>query len=350
MHHLPDPIRRRSLAAAAALVASAVASPTVRAQTRGVERTVAIAVGGRTAMSSLPLNLAVQLGYFRAEGLDVNLIDSVDEAAALRLLASGAAQVASCSFEHTIRQQGRGQALQAIVMLCRAPQVSFGVSGRTLSEYRQVSDLRGRRIGVAATESTSQSLVAAVLGRGGLDPADVNLVSVGQGHEALGTLRSGQIDAISNLEPVMTMLEHRGDVRMVAETRTLAGTQTWLGGPVPGASLCAPFDFVQKAPGVCQALAHAIVRALKWLRTAGPGDIVRAVPESHWLGDRGLYLMSLAKVSESFSIDGLMSEDGSRAALRVLTETDASVRAGHVNLGRAYTNAFALQAKERFKA
>ena len=65
----PDPIRRRSLAAAAALVASAAAGPTLLAQHRADDGHVAIAVGGRSAISWLPLTLAAQLGFFKAEGL-----------------------------------------------------------------------------------------------------------------------------------------------------------------------------------------------------------------------------------------------------------------------------------------
>ena len=148
----------------------------------------------------------------------------------------------------------------------------------------------------------------------------------------------------------MTMLEQRGDVKILADTRTLTGTEALLGGPVPGGCLCASFDYVQKHPGACQTLANGIVRALKWLRTAGPGDIVRTLPESYLLGDRGLYLMSLARVSESFSFDGLMPQEGPRAALRLLADTDPAIRDERVSLGRTYTNAFARFAKDRFRA
>ena len=347
---LPDPIRRRSLAAAAALLASAAAVRGSLAQIRPEEGRVAIAVGARSTVSYLPLTIAAQLGYFRAEGLDVTLIDLPDEAGALQALGAGAADVASCTYEHTIRLQARGPALQSFVLQGRTPQIAVGISTRTMSAYRGVADLRGRRIGVSASESTTQSVLGILLRRGGLSPADVSLVSVGMGAGALNALRSGQIDAISNVEPVMTMLEHRGDVRILADTRSLAGAQDILGGPMPAGCLCASTEYVQKHPATCQALAHAIVRALKWLRTAGPGDIVRTVPEEYLLGDRGLYLLSLAKVIEAFSLDGLMPQDGARTALRVLQDGDVSVRADRVNLGQTYTNTFARVAKDRFKA
>jgi NitT/TauT family transport system substrate-binding protein len=107
---------------------------------------------------------------------------------------------------------------------------------------------------------------------------------------------------------------------------------------------------VQKHPATCQALSHAIVRSLKWLRTAGPGDIIRTVPESYLLGDRGLYLTSFHKVVEAFSLDGLLTDDGARTALRALSEGDVGVRADRVNLAQTFTNEFARRSKDRFKA
>jgi hypothetical protein len=201
---LPDPIRRRSLAAAAALLASAAAVRGSLAQIRPEEGRVAIAVGARSTVSYLPLTIAAQLGYFRAEGLDVTLIDLPDEAGALQALGAGAADVASCTYEHTIRLQARGPALQSFVLQGRTPQIAVGISTRTMSGYRSVADLRGRRIGVSASESATQTVLGILLRRGGLTPADVSLVSVGMGAGALNALRSGQIDAISNVEPVMT--------------------------------------------------------------------------------------------------------------------------------------------------
>ena len=193
---LPDPIRRRSLAAAAALLASGAAVRGSLAQIRPEEGRVAIAVGARSTVSYLPLTIAAQLGYFRAEGLDVTLIDLPDEAGALQALGAGAADVASCTYEHTIRLQARGPALQSFVLQGRTPQIAVGISTRTMSGYRGVADLRGRRIGVSASESATQTVLGILLRRGGLTPADVSLVSVGMGAGALNALRSGQIDEI----------------------------------------------------------------------------------------------------------------------------------------------------------
>src|SRR4029453_5026924 len=189
-----------------------------------------------------------------------------------------------------------------------------------------------------------------VLSRAGIKASDVSYVGVGTAAGALAALRSGQIDAMSNTDPVMTMLEQKGDVKIISDTRTLKGTINVFGGPIPAACFYPHPEFVQRRPNTCQALANAIVRGLKWLQTAGPSDIIKTVPESYLLGDRALYLASLNKVREAISLDGLMAEEGARTVLGALTSFDPAIKAEKIELGKTYTNEFARRAKDKFKA
>ncbi|MEO7159689.1 MAG: ABC transporter substrate-binding protein, partial [Polaromonas sp.] len=173
---------------------------------------------------------------------------------------------------------------------------------------------------------------------------------VGTATDALSALRSGQIDALSNTDPIMTFLEQKGEVKIISDTRTLKGTAEVFGGPMPAACLYAPMDFIRKNPNTCQSLANGIVRGLKWLQTAGPGDIINTVPESYFLNDRALYLASFNKVRESISLDGIIPDEGPRMALNALASFDASIRADRIDLAKTYTNVFAQRAKKRFRA
>jgi len=83
---------------------------------------------------------------------------------------------------------------------------------------------------------------------------------------------------MSNVEPVMTMLEQKGDVKILASSRTPKGTEEMFGGAMPAATLYAYDDFLKKNPNTAQALANAIVRADKWLAKAGPSDVSRPCP------------------------------------------------------------------------
>lgn len=345
-----DLINRRDFTAGAALTVATLAGPGLRAQDR-LERTrVAIAVGGKASLYYLPLTLAEQLGYFTAEGLEVEISDFSGGERALEAVVGGSADVVSGAYEHTINLQNKGQIFQAFVLQGRAPQIALGVSTRTLPHYRSVADLKGKRIGVAAPGSSTHMMASLVLARVGIKAGDVSFIGVGTSAGALTALRSGQIDAMSNIDPVMTMLEQKGDVRIIADTRTLKGTREVFGGPMPAGCLYAPVDFLQKHPNTAQALTHAMVHALKWLQTAGPSDIIKTVPESYLLGDRGLYLAAFERVREAIALDGVLPEDGGKTALRTLASFDVALKADRIDLSKTYTNQFATRAKARYKA
>jgi len=343
-------INRRVFTAGTALAAAALAAPALRAQNRPEKTKLAIAVGGKASFYYLPLTLAEQLGYFKAEGLEVEISDFAGGARALQAVVGGSADVVSGAYEHTINLQNKGQMFQAFVLQGRAPQIALGISNKTLPGYKSVADLKGKKIGVTAPGSSTNMMANLVLSRAGIKAGDVSFIGVGTSAGALTALRSGQIDAICNIDPVMTMLEQKGDVRVVFDTRTLKGTNEVFGGPMPAACLYAPMEFLQKNPNTAQALTNAIVHGLKWLQTAGPGDIIKTVPESYLLGDRGLYLASFDKVRESIAIDGVFPEDGGKTALRALASFDATLKADKIDLAKTWTNQFAARAKARFKA
>ncbi len=343
-------VSRRTFGAVAVRCAAAIALPAWCADARPERSRLVIAAGGKSSFYFLPLTIAEQLGYFRSEGLDVEISDHANGARALMAAMSGAADLVSGAYEHTIRQQSRNLSFQSLVLHGRAPQMAMGVSSRTLPGYRSLADLKGKRIGVTAIGSSTHLMAGVVLGRSGLSMADVLFVGVGSSTAAVTALRNGQVDVMCNVEPVMTMLEQKSEVRIVHDTRTLKGTQEVFGGPMPAGCLYASSDFVQKNPGTCQALANAVVHSLKWLQTAGPSDMIKTVPESYLLGDRAMYLAAFNKIREAIAIDGLMPEEGPRTALRALAGFEPEVRADRIQLARTYTNEFARKAKDRFKA
>lgn len=345
-----QPINRRVFTAGAALAAATLAAPALRAQNKLEKTQVAIAVGGKASFYYLPLTLAEQLGYFKAEGLEVEISDFAGGARALQAVVGGSADVVSGAYEHTINLQNKGQMFQAFVLQGRAPQIALGISNKTLAGYKSVADLKGKKIGVTAPGSSTNMMANMVLARAGIKAGDVSFIGVGTAAGALTALRSGQIDAICNIDPVMTMLEQKGDVRIVFDTRTLKGTREVFGGPMPAGCLYAPMEFLQKNPNTAQALTNAIVHGLKWLQTAGPGDIIKTVPESYLLGDRGLYLASFDKVRESIALDGVFPEEGSKTALRALASFDDTLKVDKIDLAKTYTNLYAARAKARFKA
>ena len=310
---------------------------------------VHIAVGGKAAFYYLPLTIAEQLGYFKAEGLDVTISDFSGGSTALRAVVGGSADVVSGAYEHTISLQGKKQFFQAFVLQGRLPQISLGVATAKAAGYKSPKDLKGMKIGVSAPGSSTNNLVNQMLSMAGLKPSDVSIVGVGTGAGAIAAVKSGQIDAISNVDPVMTKLEQDGAIKVIADTRTFKGTEAIWGAPLPAGCLYAPVEFVRNNPNTVQALTNAIVRADQWLANATPQDILKTVPETYLLGDKALYLFSYGKVKEAISLDGSISDAGAKATLKALAAFDPNIKPAEIKLDQTYTNDFVKKAIAKYK-
>lgn len=335
-------VSRRVFASAAACAAVAVGVPALRAQSRLDVSKLVIAVAGRQHYAQLPLTVAEQRGYFRAEGLTTQFHAYVNESTALQSVIGGGAHIGAGGFEQVLTAAARGQMLQAFALQSRSPAVALGISLRTLPDYHAVSDLRGRKIGVTGLGTAAHAVAHLLTTQAGLKKGEVTYVSLPSMQEALAAIRFGQIDALCHLDPAMTLLEQRGEVHIVADTRTLSGVQRWLGTLMPATCLYAGTEFLEKSHQVVQALGRAMVRSLKWLQTAGPGDLMKLVPEEYLLGDRALYLAAFNNLRESLSPDGLMPVNGAQTAFKLLAEVDPTLKQNRIDLSRTYTNEFVL--------
>jgi NitT/TauT family transport system substrate-binding protein len=341
-------MKRRTLIRAAVAAPATLALPALlRAQ--ALERPkVAVAVGGKNLLYYLPLTIAETQGYFKAEGLDVSIADFAGGSQALRAVVGGSADVVSGAFEHTINMQVKGQRLRAFVLQGRAPQIVLGINPKTMPNFKSVADLKGKKIGVTAPGSSTNIVANFVLAKAGIKPNEVSIVGVGAGNGAVAAMRSGQIDALSNLDPVITLLQRSGDLRIVTDTRLVSDADRLFGGPMPAACMYAPQSFIDKYPATVQALANAIVRADKWIQGAGPSDIVKAVPESYLLGDRAVYIDAFLAMKGALSPDGMIPEAGGETARRALASADPEVAAATLDLKAVYTNDFVRKANAKY--
>ncbi len=343
------PMSRRRFSNSITCAALILALPGLHAQGRLEKSKIIISVDGKASFAYLPLTIADQLGFFREEGLDVQINDYADAASAAQSMLVGSADVCSGSFERTLNLQSKNQMVKAFVLQSLTPQIAFAISTRNSAAYASMADLRGKKVGVMALDSAATLMTNLLLVKAGLNAQDVSLVPVGSSVTALSAIRSGQIDALCSSDPVMTMLEQKGDVKIISDTRTLRGTSDLFGGSMPSACLYASSEFVLKNPTTCQALTHAIVHSLKWLQTAGPGDIIKVVPDSYLLGDRALYLASFNKIRQCFSLDGFLPEDGPLTALKALSRFDSTLQQAKIDVSKTYTNVFAMRSKQRFR-
>jgi NitT/TauT family transport system substrate-binding protein len=337
--------RRQVLAAGGAAL---LAAPAVLHAQAPEKPKATIAVGGKNLLYYLPLTIAEQRGYFKDEGLDLTIVDFAGGARALQAVVGGSADVVSGAFEHTVNMQHKGQRMRAFVLQGRAPQIVLGVNPKTMPDFKTVADLKGKKVGVTAPGSSTNVMVNFALAKVGLKPSDVAIVGVGASQGAVAAMRAGQIDAISNLDPVITLLQRSGDLKIVSDTRVVAEAERVFGGPMPAGCLYCPQSFIDRHPNTVQAMANAIVRANKWIQAAGPSDIITNVPEAYLLGDRAVYIDAFLAAKGALSPDGMIPEKGPDTAFRALASVDKEIAAAKLDLQAVYTNDFVKRANAKY--
>jgi len=339
-------MRRFTLYAFIGLSAIAAAAP---AAEKLEQPKVTIAVGGRSLFYYLPLTLADRLGYFKDEGLTVEIADFPGGAKALQAMVGGSADVVSGAFEHVVDMHAKGIEVQEFVLQDRYSGIVLGLSKARATSYKSPKDLRGLKIGVTAQGSSKNIFVNALLARDGLPPDAVSIIGVGASSGAVAAMQKGQIDGISNLDPVITRLEKGGDIVAVVDTRTPQGMKDVYGGAYAAGCLYARTEFLRKNPNTAAALASAMVRALLWLQKATPDQVVGTVPAEYYGDDKELYKAALLKNKEGFSADGKMSIEAAEHVYKILDAFEPAVKGKKIDLANTFDNRFVEAALRKHK-
>ena len=326
------------------LLATLGVSPLAHAQAPE-QRNVTIAVGGKAALYYLPLTLAERLGYFKDAGLEVQILDFAGGAKALQAMMGGSADVVSGGFDHVIVLRARGQKLKSFVLQVATPSLALGVAKARGASYRSPKDLKGLNVGVTAPGSSTHIFLNYLLDGAGLSPDDVSVIGVGTGPTAVAAMRAGNIDAIVNVEPAITLLERSGSIVVVTETMSEKGARAVFGELLPAGSFYTKEEFIKRNPNTVQALTTAMVRALIWLDKASTEQILQTVPVEYTLGQRDIYVAALARQRQGFSRNGIIPPAGAAALLRVLRKFDPAVQAApDLDITLAYDNRFVEKA------
>ena len=321
-----------------------------QAAAQALEKTkITIAVGGKPLLYYLPLTIAERRGYFKDEKLEVDIVDFPGGARALQAMVGGSADIVSGAYEHTINMQAKGINITAIALQGRYSGIVLGIHKNKIAQYKSPKDLKGWKIGVTAPGSSTNMFVSNLLAKEGLKPDAVSIIGVGATAGAVAAMRKGEIDAISNLDPVIARLEASGHITVVADTRTAKGMKEVYGGDYHAGCIYAPADWLKKNPNTAQAVVNAMVRAVRWLQKARPEEIVASVPAEYYGDDPTMYKVALLKNLEGYSPDGLFTGQGAQNVFKVLNAFEPSVQTAKIDLTRTYDNSFAQRALKKYK-
>lgn len=105
----------------AATLGAALSAALLLAQPVAAQTPIKIMVGGIDKQIYLPAKLAAQLGFFKEQGLDVELFNSTSGSQAATALLAREVQGVVGFYDHTIDLQSKGKFITSVVQFAVAP-------------------------------------------------------------------------------------------------------------------------------------------------------------------------------------------------------------------------------------
>jgi NitT/TauT family transport system substrate-binding protein len=328
-----------------ALLTACVLAFSTSTNAQNLERSHVTVGAGGSPFYYLPLLIGNQLGFFKEQGLTLTINDFGGGSKALQALVGGSVDVVPGAYEHAIRMQVKGQDIRSVIELGRLPGIALAVGKHKADTYKSVADLKGMKIGVTAPGSSTHFLVMYLMSKSGIDPKSASYISVGASGAAIAAVKNGEIDAISNLDPVLTRLELDKEIKIVADTRTVDGTKQIFGATNPACVLLIKNAYIKSNPRTVQALVNGFYKTLKWMETATTEQIVAKMPEKYRLGDMQFTVTALANNRQTYSTTGEIPSDGMKSVFDMLAAFDAEVRDSKLDLTQTFDASFIKKAK-----
>ncbi|WP_457356396.1 ABC transporter substrate-binding protein [Roseateles sp. P5_D6] len=252
--------QRRTLLGAAAAVATLGAPALVRAQTPKIR------IGYWPVAAGLPFYAAVEKGYFKEAGLDVEALKFAGAQQVMEAMLAGRCDGSSNGTGSGNLGVGEIASPGLFKIIATNPSNQKYVLDQFLvpkdSPVKTLAELKGKRV-ASGPGIQNKTLAMAVLERAGAAGTTVTELPIGQ-HVA--ALAAGQVDAVYTLEPTGTVGRLNGTTR-VLEAGVIA--KYILGDPLApwhGGSATLTTEFIKKHPAETKKYIAAYARGIDLVR------------------------------------------------------------------------------------
>lgn len=217
-----------------------------------------------------PQYVAIENGYFKEEGLDLELVTGFGADKVMTALLSGDAEIGFMGAEASVYAYAEG-ANDVVVNFAQGTQRAgnFLVAREEMPDFTW-EDLMGADILGGRKGGMPQMVFEYVLKENGIDPADLSInQSIDFGSTA-AAFSGGQGDFTVEFEPHATLLEQQGDGYVVASLGTESGY-------VPYTSYSAKTSYMEENPEIIQAFTNALQKGIDYVISHSPEEIAEII-------------------------------------------------------------------------
>jgi NitT/TauT family transport system substrate-binding protein len=202
-------LRQFGLAAVCILMGAAIATTALAQTDTPLNPRVPVKVGAIGALSDAGLFIAYEKGYFRDEGLDVELISFKAAPQILPAIATSEVQASGSAVTPALFNAFQSGVTMKVV--ADKGQVSkgfgfaaIGIRADLADSIKDFKDLKGRKFAVPGKGVSSATQLGIALKLGGIEPDEVELIPLGL-PEMVAALSNKAIDGATLLEPFVTL-------------------------------------------------------------------------------------------------------------------------------------------------
>ena len=170
--------------------------------------------------ASTPFAIATRMGWFKADGIEVELVPLPGSGDCVKNVATREIMMALPSVEPLA--VGRPQGIRAKTFYTAYQGNIYGIAVPVDSPVQKFTDLRGKNIGVIAMGSAGVLIARALAATNGMNPdKDISIVVAGEGAQTAALVRSKQVDALSQYDTQYALIENAGVKLRLLDTRDI---------------------------------------------------------------------------------------------------------------------------------
>lgn len=313
------PAASQPAASVAAPVAAASAAASAASKAPAVLSDKKITIGASASLTWLPLRIAVDRGFFKEAGLTnvgFTLIDSAPNAA--NALAAGELEFAGLAFERAVLATIGGKPVQCVVSIQDTPPSSIVVPAKSDIKPGDWAALKGKTIGVVQG-GWAEIVPKYFLTKAGIDLNDVKFTSTPNTAAQIAAIKSGQVDAVSGIEPSQRQAIFEGSAKMFFDLEDPAVLKQSWPSPFQATCLQVKADYAKANPAVMKAMQQGVARALKEIR-ANPTIAVDFAAKESPNTNREIFQRSVNALLNTWSADGALTEAAIANVSKLLTD------------------------------